>query len=453
MAAEVRGFERFGEKPEVSSDIVDTSMVYRWKTPLMLKELTFSIRDCVGCDLCQICPWEAISEGPIVEAAAGRIRDAPLIMIDEDKCCFCGICETVCIFNSISLKINGTPASELYCRLRGEHSIDREKCIPCLLCSKLCPREAISARVEVEKKEKLVKYLGEGEAEGEISIDEDKCCFCGLCELLCDAIKIFWTEPKPPDFKPAITIRVDDDSCDYCGLCEKVCPVDAIKVECISTPPREIREPKVSGEIEVDDKKCVDCGLCALKCPVEAIRVEKPLRGEVALKRIERCDPVGCHNCFNICPVKAIYPTGKEDKVAVVDEVCVYCGACENACPEDVIEVTRLGYNLVYPRTPLPWAQGRTKAVSKLIAGEKPPPSLLEARVLSPSIPEYFSLPEKLPKTPKVSQQAREEALRRLKLLYVSLNEKKLRLLLAFGDVDGAVEALAKELRKAYRHP
>ncbi len=451
MAAEVRKrFERFGEKPEVTSEVVDTTLVYRWKTPLMLKELKFSIKDCVGCDLCQICPWDAISEGPIVEAAAGRIKDAPLIMIDEDKCCFCGLCESVCIFNSISLKINETPTSKLYCRLKGYHSIDKEKCIPCLLCSKICPREAISARVKVEKKELLVRYLSEGEAKGKISIDEDKCCFCGLCELLCDAIKIFWSEPKPPDFKPAITIRVNEEKCDYCGLCEKICPVEAIKVTCKQAPPREIEEPRIAGGIEIDDWKCVDCGLCAAKCPVEALRVEKPLRGEVKLRRIERCDPSGCHNCFNICPVKAIYPTGGKDKIAVVDDICIYCGACENACPEDVIEVTRLEFNLAYPERTPPWAQGRIKAINRLVAGEKPLPSLLESRTLSPLTPEYFQLPEKLPKPPPVPQAAREEALKRLKLLYTSLTERKLRLLLAFSDVEGAVEALAKRLKKAH---
>ncbi|PCN49889.1 hypothetical protein B6U99_07340 [Candidatus Geothermarchaeota archaeon ex4572_27] len=195
---------------------------------------------------------------------------APLIMIDESRCVVCPICSSICPTHALKVNIEG--AIEMP-KVKGKISIDRGKCIPCHLCERVCPREAIRVEVKVSRKDELVKYH-EGsprEAEGRITVDLDKCCYCGLCEDLCEALKVVWTRPEAPGFKPGLTVMVNEELCDYCGLCEKICPTRAIKVECYKSPPRTVEDPHIEGSIKVDEDLCVYCGLCAAVCPVDAV--------------------------------------------------------------------------------------------------------------------------------------------------------------------------------------
>jgi Fe-S-cluster-containing hydrogenase component 2 len=116
-------------------------------------------------------------------------------------------------------------------------------------------------------------------------------------------------------------------------------------------------------------------------CPYEALKVEKPFTGEVKIVKLEKCDPTGCNNCFNICPVDAIYPTGTADKIAILDH-CVYCGACEHSCPYDVLEVEREGYLLDELEREREWERAR-KLFFDAVIGKDPPPSGLFEREIS----------------------------------------------------------------------
>ena len=129
-----------GERPKVTSKVIDdTNIQYNWITSLLNKNLKYDMSRCVGCSLCLPCPWDAISLGPVQEVASGRLETAPLILIDEDKCTFCGLCDSACLFNAIEAEFDDIPASVHYARLKGEHHLDEEKCAPCLLCAKICP--------------------------------------------------------------------------------------------------------------------------------------------------------------------------------------------------------------------------------------------------------------------------------------------------------------------------
>lgn len=371
-----------GEKPVVSMDIEDGKVKFAWKTSLLKKTLDHAIDKCVGCSLCLPCPWEAITLGPVQETAAGRIEGAPLVNVDPELCTFCGLCDSSCIFNAFDAKYEGEGAINDFVNIDGVHTIDEEKCAPCLLCAKVCPTESLDAEVKVEWKKDLVKYEGEESAEGTIKIDEDKCSLCGLCELLCpEAIKIFWSESaEPPDFRPAVSIRAIDEECDYCGLCAKICPDEAITVECTKSSPRTIKDPKISGELHHNDETCVKCGLCAQVCPYDALKVTKPFSGEVVIVRRDKCDPVGCHNCFNICPVKAIHPTGTEEKIDI-SEHCLYCGACEHSCPYDVLEAKRDGYNVEELEKVREWEKARRLFFEAVIGNDPPKSGLFEREI------------------------------------------------------------------------
>ncbi len=371
-----------GEKPVVSMDIEEGRVKLGWKTSLLRKTLDHVIDKCVGCSLCLPCPWEAITLGPVQETAAGRIEGAPLVNVDPELCTFCGLCDSSCIFNAFEAKYEGEGAINDFVNIDGVHAIDEEKCAPCLLCEKVCPTGSLDAEVKIDWKKDLVKYEGEESAEGTIKIDEDKCSLCGLCELLCpEAIKIYWSESaEPPDFRPAVSIRAIDEECDYCGLCAKICPDEAIIVECTKSSPRTIKDPTISGELRHNDDTCVKCGLCAEVCPYDALEVTKPFSGEVIVVRRDKCDPVGCHNCFNICPVKAIYPTGTEEKIRITDN-CVYCGACEHSCPYDVLETKREGYNVEELEKVREWEKARRLFFEAVIGKDPPKSGLFEREI------------------------------------------------------------------------
>ncbi|MHA1930348.1 MAG: 4Fe-4S binding protein [Candidatus Thorarchaeota archaeon] len=363
-----------GEKPVVTMDVANGQVKLTWKTSILIKILNYEIDRCVGCSLCLYCPEDAITLGPVAETASGLIEGAPLVNVDPELCTFCGLCDSACLFRAFDAKYSGEGVVNEFNRIEGKWVLDEDKCAPCLLCQAVCPTGALSAAVFVDRKEKLVIYEGEVYGKGTIKIDEEKCSFCGLCELLCpEAIKIYWVdEIKPPDFKPADAIRVNEDNCDYCSLCVDICPDDAIEVTCTEHNPREIWQPEISGNLSHKNDVCVECGLCAQICPFDAIEVTKPFTGEVIIKHLDKCDPTGCNNCFNICPVKAIYPTGKADKIAILDEQCMYCGACANSCPYDVLEVKRYGYEILKLERAKEWEKGRKIYFDRIIG--KPPP-------------------------------------------------------------------------------
>ena len=435
-----------GENPVVTMDVEDGTIKFAWRTSLVEKTLDYDIDRCVGCSLCLPCPWEAITLGPVQEKASGRIEGAPLVNVDPNLCTFCGLCDSACVFHAFKASFEGEDTINEFKRIDGVHSVDDEKCAPCLLCMKVCPTGALEAEVAVDHKKRLVTYKKDEWAKGTISIDEEKCSQCGLCEILCpEAITIFWSDDvKPPDFRPAISIRVDENECDYCGLCAKICPDEAITVECTESAPRKIVDPKISGELKHDDDKCVKCGLCERVCPYEAITVEKPLEGEVIIKNLPKCDPTGCNNCFNICAVKAIYPTGTADKIAVDNEQCIYCGACEHSCPYDVLEVKRSGYKLEQLEAEREWERGR-RLFFEAVVGRDPPQSGLYEREIEVKVPERVVILARESKKWESIDGLRERAMQVAQGLKDTLSKNpRIQLQIERGQTEKAIEQLKK---------
>jgi len=358
---------------EKNLEVIDENK-YRvvWKTQFLTKTLLFDNNKCTGCGMCaKACPLEAISIGPVQEIIEGKI-EAPKILVDADKCVVCPVCSSVCMFGALTY----TVSAEFYPgapRIRGSIRIDENECVPCRICEKVCPLDAIKIELEVPKKEDLVIYeKEEAWGKGEIIIDKEKCVYCGLCEELCQAIKIIWVEKnevKAPSYRYAVDILVDEEKCDYCGLCEDICPYDAIQVKCEEHAPRKVLKPIVKGKVIVEDEKCVYCGLCADKCPKNAITVEKPVLGELIVLDVEKCDPSGCKNCQLACPVRAFYvPKDKsEGKIRAVEDYCVYCGACANACPVDAIIVKR--FDVETTPSSAPWSIAVNEHVNKVLEG------------------------------------------------------------------------------------
>ncbi|MFX0162398.1 MAG: 4Fe-4S binding protein [Candidatus Hodarchaeota archaeon] len=419
-------------------DVIDANFLLTWKVRKKDKSLLYFSEKCVGCQLCkEICPVSAIEYGPIPQIATGEI-EAPYILIDLDRCIFCGLCAIVCPTHAMVFAFNKKQIDLLndYPKLLGRIEIG-EECIPCKLCALVCPTEAFKLELEVEKKENLVIYKEEippEKVEGSIIIDKEKCTFCGLCEDLCEAIKITWIEPSGEFLRPGIDIIVDEDRCDYCNLCAVLCPSEAVKVECKTSLERVVKEPKISGLLVLEEEKCIYCGWCAFVCPVEAVKYEKPFEGEVMVSNLEKCDPVGCNACIRLCPTKAWYIPKRSledettEKIAVNKDLCIFCGACQNSCPEILITVTRKEIHLEEEFPHRPWETSWKRVLNRLINVLLPTPQFREIN-LKP-LEAVEEPPSPMKPLPKLSENIQKLIEEKAKITEEQLKTPKFRRLL-----------------------
>lgn len=177
-------------------------------------------------------------------------------------------------------------------------------------------------------------------------------------------------------------LTLDKNLCAGCQICTLACPKEAIKLE---------KQPKTQGEkakkakVDFDLAKCNFCGICDILCPYGAVKVT--LNGEHALSVIEKesfpqlirdiqvdaskC-PVDCVECEEACPLdlikvtrlatdekagkKAKSPAKKKRKrlqvkIDVEKECCPCCRICEFKCPEGVMRVRKFFYGkiLIHP--------------------------------------------------------------------------------------------------------
>lgn len=351
-------------------DMDGSHFIYRQISSKSVKFLDYDYKRCVGCGICvSICPTKALELGPMQEISTGL--DAPPVMMDLEKCTFCSMCANFCPVHAFRMTEEGDlpekedfPTYDSFVRMN-------EKCLPCALCRASCPEDAIEVEFTFRKKEEIAPF--KENAEGEIEIDTGKCNFCGLCAEFCEAFLLVEKEATPTDPRPFELLLVDEDKCDYCVLCQDLCPEDAIKVK----GEKRGEAPEIEGKLTVDDEKCTRCTWCQVVCPYDAVDIKKQFEGELSLIEInvDKCDPQGCHGCFNVCPSHLWYVPEEGAKIAIKEDYCTYCGACVNACPKDVMKVIRTKVNHTgIPDSP--WAQQWKDAVDSMVTGKRDYPDI-----------------------------------------------------------------------------
>ncbi|MBN1322975.1 MAG: 4Fe-4S binding protein [Methanotrichaceae archaeon] len=403
------------------------------------KILDYDYKRCNGCGICvDLCPTKALQKGPLIEIATGL--DAPPVLIDLDECVFCGMCANFCPVKAYRFTVNDEDIQEdlNYPRLL-LGAKPNEKCLPCSLCEPVCPTEAIT--VLFNKTREDLGPLREG-IEGRIEVDGEKCNLCGICSSFCKAFVMMEKEKRDPrEIVPFDQLLVDEDLCDYCGLCVGICPEEAISVE---GPPLDA-VLDLHGDILVDSDLCMGCGRCALVCPYEAIDVVKPFEGKIDLleERLPECDPLGCHGCFNVCPSGCWYQR-EDGKVGVVEEQCIFCGACANACHCLAIDVERqeVSHTAVMET---PWAEEWKEAIRSIVKGVRRRPDLSGA-IEPPKI-------EKTP-IPKVKAPERDPSMlklvgERLDLLLPVMKKPKVRFIWERDSPEEAAEKIVDRAKIA----
>jgi len=418
-------------------DIRDSHLLYTQTTEKSRKILDYDYKRCTGCGLCvSLCPTKALELGPMHEIATGL--DAPPVMLDIDKCSFCGMCARFCPVHAIKMVSEGElPENECYPEYDSYVKVN-DKCLPCILCEAACPEEAIEVEFTLPKKEEIAPL--KTDAEGEIGIDHDKCNFCGICARFCDAFILVEREQTPTDPRPFEQILVDEEKCDYCVLCQDLCPEDAIRVR----GERPCEAPAISGKVSIDREKCTLCTWCRAVCPYDAVDIKKPFKGEITLvgNNIEKCDPQGCHGCFNVCPSHLWYVPA-DRKIAIVEDYCTYCGACVNACHLDVVRVSRTRVNHTdIPDSP--WASQWRDAVDSMVTAKRNYPDTSRALVVEKEPPrEHVEV-----KLPEIDESLLKAVKERIGKAMPLLKNVRIRKMMESEPPDKVKRAVSKKIRK-----
>ena len=421
---------------EKDMDMDGSHFIYRQISSKSIKSLDYDYKRCVGCGICvDLCPTKALELGPMQEISTGL--DAPPVMMDLDKCTFCSMCANFCPVHAFKMTGEGElpekeefPTFDSYVRMN-------EKCLPCALCKTACPEEAIEVEFTFPKKEEIAPF--KEDAEGEIEIDTDKCNFCGLCAEFCEAFLLIEKEKTPTDPQPFDMLLVDEDKCDYCVLCQDLCPEDAIKVK----GEKRGEAPEIEGNVTVDDEKCTRCTWCQVLCPYDAVDIKKQFEGELNLidVNVDKCDPQGCHGCFNVCPSHLWYVPEAGAKIAAKSDYCTYCGACVNACPKDVMTVSRTKVN--HTSVPdSPWAEQWKDAIDSMLTGKRKHPDVSRTLEVEPEAhKEHIEI-----ELPQVDGSLLKLAKERIEKAKPLLDNVKLRMMIEKDDPEKLSDEIKKRL-------
>ncbi|RLI18731.1 hypothetical protein DRO44_00365 [Candidatus Bathyarchaeota archaeon] len=177
-----------------------------------------------------------------------------------------------------------------------------------------------------------------------LTLDKNLCVGCQICTLACpkEAIKIEKQEKKAGEKAKKAIVDVDLTKCNFCGICDILCPYGAIKVT-------------VNGEhlLSVVEKESFpqlirDIQVDASKCPVDCVECEEAC--PLDLIKITRVTADG-KVVENLEGLTKEQKKNVQVKVDVEKERCPCCRICEFKCPEGVMHVRKFfhGKIVIHP--------------------------------------------------------------------------------------------------------
>ncbi len=133
-----------------------------------------------------------------------------------------------------------------------------------------------------------------------------------------------------------------NDLCTACHLCVSACPYGVLQPALLDYGLSGLLQPHMDY---ISGYCSYECNLCGQVCPTGAIRpldltAKQTVQIGVAHFVRDNCivytDHTACGACDEYCPTKAVHMVPYRDGLTIPEvreNLCVGCGACENACP------------------------------------------------------------------------------------------------------------------------
>jgi ferredoxin len=254
------------------------------------------------------------------------------IVIDENNCKECGLCERVCKANCINSDLK---------------EIDFPACVGCFNCIDACPTAGMSYERKWKKTSNILPIVDEGRRKvlktsilpvfGLLLPEIDKNSSAGMNQIRFDE-----SHRHPISPPGSISLEHFSSLCTACHLCVSSCPTQVLSPSFLDYGIAGIFQPKMNYAASYCN---FDCVICSQVCPTGAIlpleiNIKKQVQIGKAQFAKDDCVVVtkkrDCGACSEHCPTKAVKMVPYEQWLVVPevdDEICIGCGACEHACP------------------------------------------------------------------------------------------------------------------------
>ena len=276
------------------------------------------------------------------------------IVIDENNCEECGLCERVCKASCIKSSSKG---------------IDFAACIGCFNCIDVCPTVGISYKRRWRKPSNASIGVLEGRR-AVLKASVVPALGLLLPEIAKDSVSEinqsrFEENHKHPISPPgSIGVERFSNLCTACHLCISSCPTQVLFPSFFDYGITGIFQPKMNYDVSYCN---YDCVICSQVCPTGAILpLDSDSKKQVQIGKAsfikDDCIVVtkkkDCGACAEHCPTKAVEMALYENTLMIPemnDEVCIGCGACEYVCPAQPRKAIYVIANQVHQKAKKPY--------------------------------------------------------------------------------------------------
>lgn len=265
--------------------------------------------------------------GAILSALA---RFSPLRIRTKDGACVgCGKCVKKCRADCISLTQGDRKAR-----------VDASECVLCLDCIACCPTHAL----EYNTGPRLVLAQVDGGRRELLALGATCAAALVAVPLRSLASVGFVPEQSLPIIPPGgLNLDHFTSACTGCHLCVASCPGHVLQPRLAAHGGRGLYQPTLDYLQGFCD---YECNVCSNVCPNGAlIPLDLATKQRVQIGMVnlleDRCVVYArkedCGACIEVCPTHAVYGEDRDGVLYPVTdgELCIGCGACENACPQN----------------------------------------------------------------------------------------------------------------------
>jgi ferredoxin len=286
------------------------------------------------------------------------------IVIDEETCTQCRLCEKVC---------------KARCIEADTKRLDFSACVSCFNCIDVCPSVGLRYEAGWKKKAALPVEVNRGRR---IFINAAIASAVTVAlprippnDTLATRCPTFDESRRNPVVPPgAVSVEHFSSYCTACHLCISVCPTQVLYPSFLEYGIAGVFQPKM----DYNTSYCnYDCNLCTEICPSGAILpVDVPAKKLIQIGKAsfvkEDCIVItkkkDCGACAEHCPTKAVKMVPYENKLMLPElnnDICVGCGACEHSCPTTPRKAIYIVANSVHLEAKKPPVQKLEEAVEK----------------------------------------------------------------------------------------